>query len=622
MLFEHPRLSTLFSIFLVFGIGVSRLQAETIYEVTSEFEVSGTSQMYAASMGLSPVAVDDQARIMVAWHKAPVPGGGFEYRGEAVPPLADQTGIFVSTFSPTGEILREDIRVDEPGGPGWPLGPILASDASGRFVVVWRQADEYEGRLNYSIWFRPFDAQGKPLADAELLAHETRALPSIDMAPNGEFVIVLGRIEFSNDENFDKEQPQFFLFDADFNPTSNSPYPVDTAVGYSFLSAVSLNGEGESAIAYIDSAITSPDRTRRLRFRTFSADGSALSDPVAVESSTVWGLNVLWLNNEHYVVAWMDGGRYAPEEGKWRVFDKTGQAMSPLFTSDVARGSGGILKKSETDFSTAWTTESGPVLIGSNLETQSEEIPLNLRNRVLPHSYIDYSVGDGYELNSGFPLRVVSLEDEDFVAVWMNKVDQREQVRAEVFRSGTESAQAVIESEVMGACVADRTAAVRLSWSSRFDYLDIYIAGPPMDKLFARVRGTGEISTGLWARLGMAFHLVDPETQTIIATVKSGIGPDTCPLSPLSADPAVIEVCDPREISSTEVLWDVRDTSISGVDIRVNGIEGKLFARGGPSGSASTGQWLRNDTLFYLLEARTTTLLGTAASEYQQVSCE
>ena len=623
MLSAHARLSAMLSILLVFSVGPARLQAEAIYEVTGEFEVSGTSQLYAGAMGLAPVDVDGQSRILVTWHQAPVPGGGFEYDGEIVPPLDYQTGVFVNTYSLAGVSLRDTIRVDEPGSPGWPMGPILAADAQGRFVVVWRQAQENNNRLDYSIWMRPFDTAGKPLADAKMLAHETDALPSIDMAPSGEFVIVLGRTAPVGEMNFDQERPQFLFFDADFLPKRESPYLVDTSLemAYSLLSAVSLNGNGELAIAYVDASITSFDRVRRLRLRTFSSDGSAISQPVEVESSTVWGLSVQWLNNEHFVVAWMDGGRYADNEGKWQVFDKTGQAVSPLFGSDRARGWGGILKKSEAEFAIAWTTESGPVLIGSTLETQMAEVPLNVSNRVLPHSFIDYSVGNGFESNLGLPLSVASLETGQFAAVWMNRVDQREQVRAEVFTLGSEDSMAVFESAAEGPCIADRTATVRLSWSSGFDYLDIYVAGPPTEKLFARVRGTGEISTGLWARLGMAFLLVDPSTQTLVATVKADIGPDTCPLSPLLVGPDVIEVCDPLDVSSTEVLWDVTDTSISAVDVRVNGIEGKLFARGGKLGSAATGEWLRNDTIFYLLEAYTTDLLGTAASEYQQVRC-
>jgi hypothetical protein len=125
---------------------------------------------------------------------------------------------------------------------------------------------------------RSFDAAGKPLADAEILAHETDALPSIDMAPSGEFVVVLGRTAPVGDMNFDQEWPQFLFFGADFLPTHESPYPVDPSLemAYSLLSAVSLNGNGELAIAYVDASITSFDRVRRLRLRTFSSDGSSI----------------------------------------------------------------------------------------------------------------------------------------------------------------------------------------------------------------------------------------------------------------------------------------------------------------------------------------------------------
>ena len=164
-------------------------------------------------------------------------------------------------------------------------------------------------------------------------------------------------------------------------------------------------------------------------------------------------------------------------------------------------------------------------------------------------------------------------------------------------------------------------ATVRLRAFTDFAYVDIYVAGPPADKLFARISGSGKVRTGLWARHGMAFKLVDPVTNNILATVKATPSAESCPLSPILADPDVIEVCDPHELSSTEVLWDITGTSLSGVEIRVNGINGKLFARGGQLGSAFTGDWLRNDTIFYLLKPHTSNLLGTASSEYQQVAC-
>ena len=598
--------------------------AEVANEVTSEFAVSGASQMYAGSMGTAPVDIDGQSRILIAWHKAPVPGGGFEQGNEIIPPLDFQTGVFVSTYSHTSEVLREVIRVDEPDSAGWPMGAILAADVQGRFVVVWRQArfqDEEKTRLDFALWMRPFDAAGIPLAKAQKLADDTDTLPSIDMAPSGAFVIVLGRIEPEDEMNFASEYPRFWFFDADFQATSEAPHLVEIPAGtedlYSLSSAVSLNGNGDLAIAYIDSTIQAFRKVRHLRLRTMTSDGQAISDPIEIESNTVWGLDVEWLDDETFVASWMDSPEAAPIAGNWQVFDINGQAVSQLFKSELAVGQGGILKVSDTEFLVTWSTESGPILIPSTLTDQMEEIPLHIQNDVLLGSFIDHSVIE----SAGYPLVVDWANDDNLLAVWMNKRDHREQVRAEIVNLQPEDGNTTFESEVMGPCVEDRTATVQLSWSSAVDLVEIYVAGPPADKLFARVNGSGNILSGPWAARGMAFKLVDLETGNRLASVKAYPDPETCPLSPVLTDPDLIEVCDPHEISSTEILWDVTGTSSSGVDVRVNGVNGKLFARGGQVGSAMTGEWLRNDTIFYLLNAHTTELLGTASSEYQQVVC-
>lgn len=618
---------TLTLILMALMVWTSPVNAQTVNEITSELEVSGSSQMYAGAIGVAPVDIDGQSRILIAWHKAPVPGGGFGSRGAITPPLDFQTGVFVSTYSQTGVTLREAIRVDEPDSKNWPMGAILAADAQGRFVVVWRQAryyDEDKASLLYSIWMRPFDAEGLPLTEAQRLAYETDALPSIDMAPNGEFVIVLGRTKPANESNFDREAPQFWSYDANFQATHDAPYLVDTSLStppYSLISAVSLNENGDLALAYIDSTIFAFTRNRYLRLRTLTSDGQAISLPIEVESSTVWGLDIEWLDDNNFVASWMDGGRNAPVTGKWQVFDKNGQSVSQLFSTELAVGQGGIVKISESEFAVAWATESGPILIPSTLDMKMQEIPLNIHNEFLPGSFIDYSVGDFSGWPVGYPLVVTSVIEGQFAAVWMNKIDHREQVRAEVFKLKAEDNEALFESEVVGPCVEDRTATVRLSWSSSVDHIEIYVAEPPSNKLFARVRGSGEIHTGLWARHGMVFQLVDLETSNILATVKATPSPNTCPLSPMLTDLDVIEVCDPHELSVTEVLWDITSTSLNSVEVRVNAIDGKLFARGGQLGSAFTGDWLRNNTVFYLLEPYTTTLLGTASSEYKQVAC-
>jgi hypothetical protein len=596
--------------------------AQGVNSITSEFEVSESSSLYAAAMGLDPADMDGQSRLRVAWHKAPVPGGGFEYQAEAISPLEFQKGVFVSTFSLTGVSLQDPVRADDPEIAGWPQDPILAADELGRFVVVWRQAQlDDRGSLKYSLWMRPFDPDGTPLGEAQRLTHETLVLPSIDMAATGEFVIVLGRTEPENEDNFDKEPARFWRFGADFQPVDEEPLEVDTTLGripYSPLSAVALNESGEFAIAYVDSALQSDTRTRRLRLRTFSREGSPLSQPVVIESTFVWGLQLRWLDSDHFVAAWMEGGRYSPISGNWQVFTKDGQATGQQLSTDVARGQGGVFRLSETEFAITWATESAAVLILSTAQEPSKEIPLAISKKVSWKSYTDYYYG---LYDAASPLSAISLDDGQFAAIFMNTLDGQEMVRAQVLGIATTEETAIFESEVFGPCVAQRTATVQLKWSSDAEHAEISVAGPPAEKLFARVGGSGEISTGLWARHGMVFLLYDQDSGEILATTKARPNADTCPMSPIVIDPEHIEVCDPREYSTADVLWDLTGSATDGGEIRVNGIDGKLFARGGKIGNATTGQWLRNGMHFYLLEPYSSELLGTATVQYRQKAC-
>jgi hypothetical protein len=594
--------------------------AQSVNSITSEFEVSGEGNLYAAGIALKPADTDGQSRIRVAWHKAPVPDGGYSYHAEAIEPFEFQKGIFVSTFSSDGKSLQAPIRVDDPEIEGWPQDPILAADELGRFVVVWRQSQPTGSNYrHYSIWLRSFDAEGMPLGEARKVAHETLVLPSIDMAATGEFVIILGRTEPETEDNFDKEPPRFWRFDSDFQPIDEEPREVDTTLGrtsFSFLSAVALNEDNEFVIAYVDSELTSYTRSRQLRLRTFAPDGSAISQPVLIESDFVWGLQLKWLDADHFVAAWLEGrwDTPFPKSGNWQVFAKDGQAVGPRLSLDVARNQGGIVQVSESEFAVIWATESGGVaLIPSTAQEQGEAIPLEISKA--GGAYTDYS---GYDVS---PLSVIPLKEGQFAAIFMNTLDGQQMVRAQVLGIDPSGSKATFESNVIGPCVADRTATVRLNWSSDAEYAEISVAGPPAEKLFARVSGSGEISTGLWARHGLVFKLYDQQSGEILATAKARPDEDSCPESPLVVDPEFLEVCDPREYSSAELLWDLTGFSADGAEIRVNGMGGKLFARGGRVGSAMSGPWLTNGMHFYLMKPYSSEFLGTATVHYQQKAC-
>ena len=90
--------------------------------------------------------------------------------------------------------------------------------------------------------------------------------------------------------------------------------------------------------------------------------------------------------------------------------------------------------------------------------------------------------------------------------------------------------------------------------------------------------------------------------------------PAAAPAAPVagvsfSANPATIRRCDAKDGNATVSLsWDVKPAGIEYVTLQVGG---KVFANGVASGSAATGEWVRDDTVFTLLDAASKKTLAT-----------
>ncbi len=82
----------------------------------------------------------------------------------------------------------------------------------------------------------------------------------------------------------------------------------------------------------------------------------------------------------------------------------------------------------------------------------------------------------------------------------------------------------------------------------------------------------------------------------------SGAPTKTSPLSTgngtIVADPNPIEVCEFPEFGATTISW--KAPYATSVAIHIDSPSGELFARRGPEGSATTGKWIQNGTIFYL----------------------
>ncbi len=146
--------------------------------------------------------------------------------------------------------------------------------------------------------------------------------------------------------------------------------------------------------------------------------------------------------------------------------------------------------------------------------------------------------------------------------------------------------------------------------------VEIHI-GSPSGTLFEVRTGSGSAVTGSWVTDGMQFFMQDvtngkPRTlaNTIaIATAHVLAGP-----AALTATPQRINPGDGSGLGITSLSWSVpRETCNSAhcVEVHVDSATGPQFASGGYVGSATTGKWVTDGMVFYLVDANTTKVLQT-----------
>ena len=76
-----------------------------------------------------------------------------------------------------------------------------------------------------------------------------------------------------------------------------------------------------------------------------------------------------------------------------------------------------------------------------------------------------------------------------------------------------------------------------------------------------------------------------------------------------TATPAAVRRCDATDGNATVALnWDARPASITFVTILVGD---QTFAEGASNGTSTTGNWVRDDTVFTLVDAASKTPLAT-----------
>ncbi len=188
-------------------------------------------------------------------------------------PDGDGDGVFARRFSADGTPLGAEFRVNTVI-VGAQSAPAVATDAQGRFVVVYAAPDA-DGN---GIYARRYAASGSALDAAPFRVNVGTAgrqvAPDVAAAPDGATVIAWSEVFPAEDY---LTRVSFRLFAANGRPTTGDVV-ADTEVSFEGLSRVSvaMQTDGSFVIAYENS--TRGDETGAMETAGFSATGALLKN--------------------------------------------------------------------------------------------------------------------------------------------------------------------------------------------------------------------------------------------------------------------------------------------------------------------------------------------------------
>ncbi len=147
-----------------------------------------------------------------------------------------------------------------------------------------------------------------------------------------------------------------------------------------------------------------------------------------------------------------------------------------------------------------------------------------------------------------------------------------------------------------------------ISWSALGSSGVEVRVGSAAGTLFASGGPTGSAQTGDWVTDGTVFVLVDATTHAVLsATTVSLTAPGSS--STIAASPNPIPVAAGATAAQTTITWNA--PGFNGIEVHVGTAAGTLFASGGPSGSAPTGNWVTDGLVFVLMDEATHAVLAT-----------
>jgi hypothetical protein len=168
-----------------------------------------------------------------------------------------------------------------------------------------------------------------------------------------------------------------------------------------------------------------------------------------------------------------------------------------------------------------------------------------------------------------------------------------------------------------------------LNWSTSNVAAISIRAGSPSGALAVSGGPNGTFTTSKTVTNGTVFYLQNttgglPLTAAnTLATVTVNLTTSGCPTTPptgsVRATPNPIPVCDGSGLGATRLTWSFPVTGT--VEIRLGTATGRLLARVRPSGSATTGKWVSNGTVFVFKELSTGRVLGSVTVTITTQGC-
>jgi hypothetical protein len=237
---------------------------------------------------LPAVAASPLGDFVVAWQ-----GGsyGFEQDGSA-------SGVFLQRFSPTGMAVGPERRANTTI-VGSQVGPAVAADAAGGFVVVWTSYPSYYGYVGgdgngAGAFGQRFDGAGLPIGpefQVNTYTTGTQRLPRVATRPGGGFVVVWESASYYGSQDGDGSGVFGRRFDAAGTPLGDEFQVNSYTTGYQRSPAVAADPGGGFVVAWQSGAyFAGQDGDRDGVFaQRFDAAGAPMGAEFQVNTYTTGG---------------------------------------------------------------------------------------------------------------------------------------------------------------------------------------------------------------------------------------------------------------------------------------------------------------------------------------------